>query len=173
MLQIVLPLHLDICCFPFGWRLILFMSKSTPCWLAVVSFCFIRWYTIHLPILSHFTFYLGIDNVSVVNIHWLQKLLPSISLNTKLLFGCPDFASRIGVKITLLKLLYKFLNIGYNFVDERLISAEVGTKGSVWFNADIAIEIVVASFHGLDESDNRFVRRVELPAHLLYDDILF
>jgi hypothetical protein len=33
----------------------------------------------------------------------------------------------------------------------------VGSNGSLRFDADVAIEIVIAVFHRLDESDYRFI----------------
>jgi len=136
MPQFVLPLHLDVRRLSFGCWIILFMSESTPCGLTIFSLCFSRCFAVSMTILSHFTFYLWVNNVSIVRTHWLQKLFPSISLNTKLLFGSPDFTSSIGVKITLLKLLDKFLNIRYNFVNNGLICPKVGSKSSWWFDAD-------------------------------------
>jgi hypothetical protein len=171
--QLVFSLHLYRSRFSFNCRLILFMSKSAPCRLILLSLHFIRCFIIYVSILPYFWFDLWIYCFSIVRTHRLQKLFPSISLNTKLLLSSTYFTSSIGVKVALLKLLDKFFNIRYNFVDKGLIGSKIWIDCRLRFDTDCAIKIIITVFHGLNQSNDGFVWWIELSAHLLYDPILF
>lgn len=75
-------------------------------------------------------------------------------MNTKLLFSSTYFTSSIGVKVALLKLLDKFFNIGYNFVNKGLICSKIGIDGRLGFDADGTIKIIITVFDRFDQSDD-------------------
>jgi hypothetical protein len=171
--QLVFSLHLYRSRFSFNRWLILFMGESAPSRLILLPLHLIRCFIIYVSILPYFWFDLWIYCFSIVRTHRLQKLFPSISLNTKLLLSSTYFTSSIGVKVALLKLLDKFFNIGYNFVDKGLISSKIWIECRLGFDTDCAIKIIITIFHGLNQSYDSFIRWIELSAHLLYGHILF
>jgi hypothetical protein len=53
-----------------------------------------------------------------------------------------------------------------------LICSKIGIDGRLGFDADGTIKIIITVFDRFDQSDDWFVRWIELSAHLLYDHIL-
>jgi hypothetical protein len=97
----------------------------------------------------------------------LQELIPTITLDAKLLLGSPYLARSIGVEVGLFELLNECVYVGSGGGDEGLFAGETREDGGVGIDSDGPVEVVVAVLELLYERDGLLVGGSELSPHRL------